>query len=281
MKYFENLPKTTFSSTIGNFTVSNFFTYIDTSSTFLQLDDISIDNKTTLLEASYQYYNDPNSFWTFLVANKAINPFTLASFNVNLFLKDTENKLNMEIVGNTAGTTGYVFPKGSLILPFTSNTGSSASYSSVGNFNLDGPLSIIESVSYYDGNIIIKDQRGATFSFITTSATAGSAIVILSKTAGGTYSIQKPYYPYNTKPAYDKTVRVELSEEKITEEKGGKSKYESFKEVPSYIEADIGISGGTEITALTAVETQNKNIKAVVPDRMGILKTSFVTTKYI
>lgn len=276
MKYFENLPKINYNSSIGNFNISSFFTYIDINTVLLQTDDILIDSQTTLLEAASHYYQDPNSFWMFLLANKTINPFDLLSVNVGLFLQENENKLNIEIVGNTAGTTGYVFSKGSLILPFVNNTGNSAEYSSVGNFDLNGPLSIIESVSYYDGNMIIKDQRGATFSFITPSATAGSSIVILTKNPGGTFSIQKPYFPYNSKPAYDKTVRVELSEEKIVEEKGGKTKYE--KAAPS---EPIQITGGTEITALSLVESENKRIKAFIPNELGLLKRYFVTTKYI
>lgn len=276
MKYFENLPKTNFTSTIGNFSISNFFTYIDVNSIFLEKDNILVDTQTTLLESASKYYQDPNSFWMFLTSNNAINPFDLLSVNVGIFFEENANKLDIEIVGNTAGTTGYVFQKGSLILPFKNNTGNSASYDSVGNFDLNGPLSIIESVSYYDGNMIIKDQRGATYSFITPTGTAGSSIVILTQTAGGTYTIQKPYYPYNSKPAYESIVRVEFSEEKLIDEKSGKAVY--YKEAP---ESTISVTGGSEITALTAIESQNKNIQAFIPNEIGILKNYFVTTKYI
>lgn len=284
MKYFENLPKTTFTSTIGDFSVSDFFTYVDTSDSYLPTDTITIDSKTTLMEAAHNVYQDPNSFWIFVVANKTINPFTLLSVNNNIFISENENKVDLKLAGNTAGTTGFVFPKGSIIVPYTSNTGSSASYSSIGNFNLDGPLSLIESVSYYSGDMIIKDQLGATFQFILPNGTTGSQMVVLYPIKGGTYGIQTSLYPYNTKKAIEKTIEIDVSDVEKIEEfsiSDTKPRTQSKKSAPVVAPSVDPGSTGTTITALRTIKLTEKAIFAFNQQISGELRSYFKSTKYL
>jgi len=281
MKYFENLPKKNFESTIGTFSVSDFFTYLDPNLQKIDKSPVTVDNKTTLLEAAYTVYGDLNSFWMFVSANNTINPFTLLSQNVTIYLTENQAKTSLELTANIAGTTSYTFPKGSIIVPYTTNSGGSYSYSSVGNFNLDGPLSIVESVSYYNNTMVIKDQRGATYSFIQQDGQTGSQIVIIYPTAGGTYGIQKPLYPYNTKSATKQTVKVELSEggtiEGVEDISDLYSPTKSKPIVPS--SAPAGATA-IQVTAVEALQLQVKNIAAYLPAQTGTLKSLFVTTKY-
>lgn len=279
MKYFENLPKKTFESTIGNFLISDFFTYLNPNLQTIQKSNITIDSKKTLLEAAHITYTDPNSFWMFVSANNTINPFTLLADNTVLFLTENEVKTSLELTGNISGTTSYTFPKGSIILPFTSNTGGSYSYSSVGNFDLNGPLSIVESVHYYDDRMIIKDQRGATFTFISQDGTTGSQVVIVYPTTGGTYSIQKPLLPIKTKSATKETVKIEVSEEgKIEILQPVKDKISpSFKSLP---QSTASTTTEVTTTAIEQVELESKTILAYLPLESGRLKTMFMTAKY-
>lgn len=276
MKYFENLPTTTFESSIGAFDICDFFTYIDNSAIPFETSDINVDNKSTLLEASYNVYKDPNSFWTFLLANKQINPFTLLAINVNIFVQQNEDKINMLAVGNTAGTTAYTFPKGSIVLPYTSNTGGSYSYSSVGNFNLDGPLTLIESVSFYNGQMIIKNQVGSTYSFIQAFGSTGQQLTIVYPIDGGTYGIRTLLYPYDTKPATKTVVKTTVTKEGLSEESG------PIYSAGSYSEESVntGLCGGSQITAITTVEINSKNIKSYMPSDLSSLKSYFITAKY-
>jgi len=275
MKYFDNLPKKNFESTIGSFLISDFFTYLDITPSNFITNDVIVDKKSTLLEVSHLLYTDPNSFWSLVTANNTINPFKLLVINTEIFEIEYQNKVNLQLSGNSLGTTGYVFPAGSIIAPFKSNTGGSYSYSSVGNFDLDGPLSIIESVSYYDGNMIIKDQTGATYSFITPSG-ATQSVVIMYPVEGGTYALEKPYYTSNTKNAINTIVttkkpsegKIEISEEKTIY-------YKEWQENPA-----PAITGGTEVTLLTQIEQSNKNIKTYNSSDLGALRSYFVTTKY-
>lgn len=289
MKYFENLPKKTFTSSIGDFSISDFFTYLDPNLGIIDESPLTVDSKTTLLEAAYSTYGDLNSFWMFVSANETINPFTLLSTNTNIFLTQNEEKTSLELVDSVSGITTYTFPKGSLIAPYVPNSGGSYSYSSVGNFNLNGPLSIIESVSYFKGNMIIKDQRGATYSFINQSGITGSQVVIIYPTEGGTYAIQTPLFPTKTKSATKEIVELTVEEIGIVEElygdllspTKGKSTSGSSKSTPSAPPATIdGITTATPISALKALELQSKNITAYLPEQTGILKSLFVTAKY-
>lgn len=280
MKYFENLPKRVFESTIGNFEISDFFTYLDNSNIIIDKSNIEIDSKTTLLEAAYTVYNDPNSFWLFLAANNTVNPFTLLATNTNIFITENDGKINMNIVSSPSGSTGLAFPEGTVVVPYIANTGGSASYSSVGNFSLDGPLTLIEDTSFYQRQMIIKDQRGGTF--ISPNGLTGSGIVVITPIEGGTYSIQKLLYPSNPKKAIDTTVKVELTTEGFIEEYSYSDKYSSSKtkSAPSASLDFSGTTASTQITALQSVELSSKNIPAYVQSQVGLLKSLFVSAKY-
>ena len=289
MKYFENLPKKSFTSSIGDFIISDFFTYLDPNLGIIDETPVTVDSKTTLLEAAYSTYGDLNSFWMFVSANETINPFTLLATNTTIFLSQNEAKTSLELVDSVSGVTNYAFPKGSLIAPYVANIGGSYSYSSVGNFNLNGPLSIIESVSYFKGTMIIKDQRGATFSFINQSGITGSQVVIIYPTEGGTYAIQTPLFPTKTKSAVKEIVELDALEVGVIEEFYGdllsptksKSKSSSKSSTPSVPSIPLdGITNATQITATRALELQSKNITAYIPEQTGILKSLFVTAKY-
>lgn len=275
MKYFDSLPTTKFESSIGSFNICDFFVYIDNAAIPFKPTQTTIDDRSTLLEAAYKVYQDPNSFWAFLLANKTINPFNLLATNVNLFLQATEDKINLKIVGNTAGSTAYTFPKGSIVLPYASNTGGSYSYSSVGNFDLDGGFALIESAYYSDGRMIIKDQKGATYSFIQPYGSTGQQLTVVYPTSGGTYTTQTLLYPYDTKPQAESIVI------KYQEKGGVIADVELLEEGPagSY-EAAQGTTGTVSVTALETVQTSSKSINTYLPSDLSTVKTYFISAKY-
>jgi hypothetical protein len=127
--------------------------------------------------------------------------------------------------------------------------------------------------------MIIKDQRGATYSFILQDGLTGSNIVIISPTSGGTYTIQKQFYPTNTKSATKEVVKVELSEEGKIEElvSSSKTKTSSTKSTTTTTTTS---STPIDVTEVQVVEQQSKNINAYLPEQIGVLKGLYVTTKY-
>jgi len=103
MKFFNNLPKTVFTSSIGDFKISDFFTYLDVEHATIEEGTVTIDNKTTLLEAAYNVYTDSDSFWAIVAANNVINPFFLLEENAVLYIKnndewikETDDKTNIK-----------------------------------------------------------------------------------------------------------------------------------------------------------------------------------------
>lgn len=284
MKYFENLPKTNFETTIGSFSISNFFTYIDTNNATIDESNVTIDNKTTLLEAAHNVYEDINSFWMFALANSSINPFTLLSQNSTIFVRENKDKTTVSFTKGITGITSYVFPKGSIVLPYVPNTGGSYSYSSVGNFDLNGPLSIIETALFYTERMTLKNQKGGTGPFILQNGLTGSQVVVITPTSGGTYTIQKQFFPYNTKSAIDETVKVEISAEAFAEElpKPTVTRIPSkSKSSPTpTVAASVVAEEQKEITAIEEIQTQSKTISAYIPVSTGILKSLFTSAKY-
>lgn len=278
MKYFENLPKKTFSSSIGDFTISDFFTYIDIDSVSLQADEINVDAKTTLLEAAYQTYEDPNSFWTFLIANAKINPFDLLEPNTTIFKEKNEPKIDFILYANQAGTTGIAFPQGSIVVPYTSNTGSSASWSSVGNFDLNGPLALIEQSHFYDGTMTVKTQKGSTATFINANGLTGDVFNVIYPTGTG-YTISKLNYS-GTKTKYlSKIVEIKKPEDGRVILKDTKSSYPTLDEEKGQ-PIPVVPTETKEISVIQATETKSKKIKAYPATELGFLQSRFISVKY-
>jgi hypothetical protein len=279
MKFFSNLPKITFSSSIGNFTVSNFFTYLNVENIFLDVSDIVIDNKNTLVEAGYNTYTDPNTIWSFLAANDAINPFDLLAENTVLFEEENQQKINFLLFPTQGATTGgSAFPIGSIVVPYVGNTGGTAAYGSTGNFNLSGAFARIQNTLFYDGNMTSGKQFGGTGAFITTGTTYDQ-VVVLNQNSDGSYSWGGIFYTSNKKTAPDVVVYIEDVEEGKTIIKQQNSSNITVDEL-----LDVGPASGFEaaetVTAKQFVDNTSKTIKAYPTNTLGTLRSSFITAKY-
>ena len=280
MKFFNNLPKTTFTTSIGNFVISDFFTYLDITKKQLDTNTISVDDKTTLIEASYQTYTDTNNFWTFLSANKTINPFDLLTVNSFLFSKNNADKINLILLPSPGAVTGgTAFPIGSIIVPATGNTGASYTFGYTGNFNIQGQFALIESTSYYDGNMIIGTQYGGTGSFISVTGTAEN-VTVLQKNTDGSFTWAGTYYTGNKKLYSDKVLSQVLEyDAKIID----KESISSNPTLDTYLPSStplLGITSPVLYTTLQTVKNTSKQIKVFIPSQLGVLQSSFVTAKY-
>lgn len=280
MKFFNNLPKTTFTTSIGNFVISDFFTYLDITKKQLDTNTISVDDKTTLIEASYQTYTDTNNFWTFLSANKTINPFDLLTLNAFMFSKNNADKINLILLPSPGAVTGgTAFPIGSIIVPATGNTGASYQFGYTGNFNIQGQFALIESTSYYDGNMIIGTQYGGTGSFISVTGTAEN-VTVLQKNTDGSFTWAGTYYTGNKKLYSDKVLSQVLQyDAKIID----KESISSNPTLDTYLPSStplLGITSPVLYTTLQTVKNTSKQIKVFIPSQLGVLQSSFVTAKY-
>jgi hypothetical protein len=280
MKFFNNLPKTTFTTSIGNFVISDFFTYLDITKKQLDTNTISVDDKTTLIEASYQTYTDTNNFWTFLSANKTINPFDLLTLNAFMFSKNNADKINLILLPSAGAVTGgTAFPIGSIIVPATGNTGASYTFGYTGNFNIQGQFALIESTSYYDGNMVIGTQYGGTGPFISVTGTAEN-VTVLQKNNDGSFTWAGTYYTGNKKLYSDKVLSQVLEyDAKIID----KESISSNPTLDTYLPSStplLGITSPVLYTTLQTVKNNSKQIQVFIPSQLGVLQSSFVTAKY-
>jgi hypothetical protein len=155
MKYFDKLPKRTFETTLGSFSISDYFSYYKFSFDLVNKREFEFDSKTTLVEAASTLYEDPNSFWLILLANQTINPFLLFVDNYTDYIQNNQYKSTAKI-GNQAGPTGYYMSAGSLVLPYSATGGKPFDFNYVGNFSLDGNIYIVEDQDSYTKRVTMK-----------------------------------------------------------------------------------------------------------------------------
>ena len=155
MKYFDKLPKRTYETTLGSFSISDYFSYYKFNFNLIDKRQFEFDTKTTLVEAASTLYDDPNSFWLILLANETINPFLLFVDNYTDYIQNNQYKSTAKI-GNQAGPTGYYMNAGSLVLPYSATGGNPFDFNYVGNFSLDGNIYIVEDQDSYTKRVTLK-----------------------------------------------------------------------------------------------------------------------------
>jgi len=281
MKFFENLPKTSFETTIGTFEISDFFTYLDVENALIQESNISIDSKTTLLEAAATTYQDPDSFWAIVAANNVINPFTLVESNVNIFTNANKNNTCFVLSINNATLDilgpNLAFPIGSLIFPYIANSGTATFYGSTGSYNMNGAMAVIVDSSYYDLTMTASIVTGGN-NFLIKNA----PITIIPLKSDGTYDV-----PYNRFVTSIQTANTKIV--KQVNKTDGKTIYKNYRVLDGEPTLDTilpqstplgGVVPYTIYTAEQEITTASKNIKAYVPKQLGLIQSSFVATKY-
>lgn len=287
MKFFKNLPKSTFTSLLGDFIISDFFTYLDVNRNEIDITTASIDNKTTLIEAAHTVYNDVNSFWAFVAANQTVNPFDLLASNSTVYAHQNIDKINLLLFPSLGDIDGAVaFPIGSIITPYVGNTGASYDLGSTGDFDVNGPFAIVEASSIYDGNMIIGPQYQSTF--ITVTGTA-EHVTVIQKNVDGSYSWGGSYYVSNKKTATNRILQIVKPTQALSiyrEIVAGNATIDSALPTAIPVPDDPAIpvpEANVETTNYSVQQTVDnipKQIQAYVPSQLGFVQSSFVTTKY-
>jgi hypothetical protein len=281
MQYFSNLPKISFESTIGTFNISDFFTYIDISNANITPYEREYDNKNTLIEAASLIYGSADSFWLFIFSSNNYNPFALNPENTDLKIQKETNKLNISLKQNVSGTTGFVAPKGSIIVQYQQNTGGSAAYSSIDNYDLDGAFTLVENDYYYSETVITKNQKNGS---LFTSGITGNSYVIIYPSSTGGYQIKPLLYSTTVEPALDKQLySFDADTGKIVYET---KTYNVAVSEGLYDEGAISqvlystSSNSENVTYETFLKKQNRTIFAYPLNKLGELRSYFVTAKY-
>ena len=162
MKYASNLPIRNYQTSIGTFTMVDLCSYFTVNEVNIEKSNFNLDRATTLVEAAYQIYQDVDSFWLLLFANKKINPFTLTNNNNTLNIQKN-NKLTGIAAKNEFSIFDSIFLTGSLVVPKTNNTGSAWDYGSTGNFSLTGGFAVVDEFNPFSKRFISKQPVGFTY----------------------------------------------------------------------------------------------------------------------
>ena len=162
MKYFDKLPKRTYETTLGSFSISDYFSYYKFNFNLVNKREFEFDSKTTLVEAASTLYEDPNSFWLILLANETINPFLLFVDNYTDYIQNNQYKTTTKIRPLGAGSDAKFMNAGSIVVLNSPTSGNPYDFSYVGNFDLNGDIYIVESQNSYTKEITLKPTANGT-----------------------------------------------------------------------------------------------------------------------
>jgi len=280
MKYFSKLPKRTFSTTIGDFTISDFFTRCEINYSLAQTQNTLVDNSTTLVELSQNIYEDNNSMWLILFANQTIDPFSLTAQNPTTYKTETQDKITTGLRGILYGSPSFVIGETSIITPYSGSTyGNKWEYSSVGNFNLDGPFTIVEKTDYYTGRMTTKPSIGGTVLDMSIASGNDSLAVIATQNDGSTYDqIGTENTTINKTGTAEEVaaIYVEDSGSVIASADNGDS---SYTEVSSAFPPPPSTNTGflTTQTNYEVVVNNNKYVKIFLPGKLTQIINNVVT----
>jgi hypothetical protein len=275
MKYFSSLPKRTFSSTVGDFTICDFFTRYEVNYDTALTQDALLDNHSTLIELSRTIYKDNNSIWLLLLANEYTDPFSLAEINTTVYKNNNAEKVSTAFRQKAyVSAAPTVIGTSAIIVPYSANTGSSWSYSSIGNFNLDGPFTLIESTDYYTGKSVLKDQQKQIF--ISTGTTSGSeTLICIDKPLEEDYSIIADQLTTTQKESFINEVSAYEFPEVGAEIEGGQPAYKTTSFTPLPPSAFTGVTQYT--TNLDYIKSTNKNLKVFIPSQLSKILSNLIT----
>lgn len=183
MKLSTNLPKISYTTTLGDITITNLANYYELTDTETEMTTIPVDSTTTLVEKAASVYDSVNAFWMFLFANNAINPFTLLKISTTSQISTYSNNDTINL--KSAGFDVTTVTPGSIITNYSAPTGSAWFSGSTGLFDLNGGYAIVDSVNTFSKVITLKPPVGGVTYDI------GSVMTAIVKT-------DDMYYQYNT-----------------------------------------------------------------------------------
>jgi len=163
MKYSEKISKINYTTTLGDFKVSDLSSYLVLESDYVQRADKEVDNYTTLPELAGSIYSDIDSFWLFLYANNTINPFELLRQSNILTQQEYTSTVSTTIIDAIDGKEQYFTP-GSLIFNRSDDNGNCYSFGGTGSFSLTGGFALVVGYDTFTKKSILKPY-GMTFSY--------------------------------------------------------------------------------------------------------------------
>lgn len=265
MKYFSKKITRPYTTTLGEFNIVDITSYYEVNDSQFKTNDIRIDDSETLIEASLRIYNDIDSFWLFLFANKKINPFELLSQSNNK-LKEKNSELNglgIQQQGVPDYNDGILTP-GSLLFPYVETTGPSWDYGSTGNFSLTGGFALIDNFNTFSKRTISKNSIGFT---LAADVNIKMAALIKGPTGYSLYNFQQNGYTASISIASKESLLSVVDE--INYKTSDKLEYGKVKSEYPLIKKG---SGTPPYEISTAGITQQNTINEIIQDKINTIK---------
>ena len=280
MKLFTNLPKKTYSTEIGDISLCSFYSFYNKDIKNQRQISITIDDKTTLIEASLSTFNDPDSLWVFLHSNNSINPFKVTDKNATNFISENEIKTSFNPYSTSTGyyLSGVTYnpPAGSILTPYVGATsGNPWEYSYVGNFDLNGGFALVEKSNSYSKNVTVKPNLDTGENFIYPSTTPITNLTFIYK--GDTYFFTNNNTTANNSIKFTKTIAEEYSADK-TKKINSPAGAEPAGDSDAFL--NVSNTNPTTVTVEDYVKDQTKQIKVIAPMDLVSSLSSLITPKY-
>jgi hypothetical protein len=274
MKYFDKLPKRTYETTLGSFSISDYFSYYKFNFDLISKRQFEFDSKTTLVEAASSLYEDPNSFWLILLANETINPFLLFDNNYTNYIQNNQNKVTSIIADVTYGTdVGAYMASGSLVTLQSLTSGKPYDFSYVGNFNLDGPIYIVEEQNSYTKRLTIKPTPNNTP--IPIENLTSVQYIDLSLPSEWETSANTTLFVTNSVEPY-----LEATEAILDSAPAGTISFKNMQTGDAPIVYTASGSQQTKQTFQEVSETANRKVNIFNPSELSKVTSRLITIKY-
>lgn len=277
MKFFTNLPQKKYSTEIGDINLCSFYSFYKKQFQNKRFNTLTIDDKTTLIEASIQVFDDRDSIWIFLYANNSINPFLLTDYNASTFLTENESKTSFNPFATTSGIypSGSTFapPVGSILVEYIGATsGRPWEYSYVGKFDLNGPFNIVEKTNSYNTSVTVKSSTGEQIIYPSSSDISDLTFIL----SGDTY-----YSANNNVTAKNNIVYTEGIVEQFSSSKESVTQVpDAGPPIPDDGSSFAPVAQTTTTTVKSYIETKTKQINYISPLDISSALSVLVTPKY-
>ena len=280
MKFFTNLPKRAYSTSIGTLNLCDFYSFYNKKLDNKRQTTLVIDNQTTLIEASLSTFNDPDSLWVFLHSNSKINPFDLTKENSTTYLAENEVKTSfnpISVSGSGVLPLGITFnpPAGSILTDYIGTTsGNPWEYSYVGTFDLNGSFALVEKSNSYNTSATVKPGYGESLLVYPSTSPITNLTFLYS---GDTYFSTGNNITANNNIKYTNSIEKEISlknDKQILTTRGG----EKFNSANNFVSPSV--TGGNNITVNQFITSETKQINVISSLDLPSSLSTLVTPKY-
>ena len=281
MKFFTNLPKREYSTPIGSINLCDFYSFYNKKLDNKRKITIVIDNQTTLIEASFSTFNDPDSLWVFLHSNNKINPFELTKENTATYIAENEVKTSfnpISVSGSGALPLGITFnpPAGSILTDYIGTTsGNPWQYSYVGTFDLNGSFALVEKSNSYNASATVKPGYGESLLVYPSTAPITNLTFLYS---GDTYFSTANNVTANNSIKFTDSTEKQVSSKKdkqIISKFGGEL---ILDDEHNFLPASL--TGSNDITLNQVITSETKQINVISSLDLPSSLSTLVTPKY-